>query len=129
MSNLFQHGAFRSAAGLQLTWKIDCDALTDMDWRTVAGIVTGSGIYYREAVGVPTGGERFAAALNLFCWPEKSDVTLLVDDVLTTGGSMIREREKLGDKRVLGIVLFSRMHNTPEWIRPIFQLGGNFYDH
>ena len=31
--NLFQKVDFKSSAGLDLSWKIECDAITDDEWE------------------------------------------------------------------------------------------------
>lgn len=74
---------FTSHAGLELSWKIDCDSLTDADWSCIAAQVA-QRIRFRDVIGVPSGGLRFAAALEQYA-DQASDVTLIVDDVLTTG--------------------------------------------
>ena len=37
--NLFQNGDFTSHAGLPLTWKIECDAITESEWQCLAQII------------------------------------------------------------------------------------------
>ncbi len=115
MINLFQDGRFQSHGGETLNWKIECEALTDVDikclaWRTVELI---GGTYAVE--GVPTGGLRFAKALKKFM--HMSVDILIVDDVLTTGASM--EEQRAG-REAKGIVIFAR-GPCPDWVTPLFQ--------
>ena len=37
--DLFQTVDFISHAGLPLTWKIECDALSDDEWKTIAKMI------------------------------------------------------------------------------------------
>ena len=63
--NLFQSGQFKLHSGGESSLKIDCNALTDEDWATVARVVAQQ-IPFRYAIGVPTGGLKFAEALNKY---------------------------------------------------------------
>jgi Lar family restriction alleviation protein len=96
---LFKHGDFISAAGLKLTWKIECDALTDADWQAIAAAAADSLPHFCEAIGVPRGGLRLAEALNAYA-TDSSKLILVVDDVWTTGKSLTE---------------FAREHATGEW--------------
>ena len=116
---LFQSGDFVLHSGASSGFKIDCDALTDDDWETLARIVAGR-TKFGAVYGVPSGGERFADALQKYIDPSES-TTLLVDDVLTTGASMEAAR-KLTPGVVLGVVVFAR-GACPPWIWPIFTMG------
>jgi hypothetical protein len=86
-SSLFQSGDFVSAAGPRLSWKIECDSLTDTDWKTIAEQSVDHLPKFRQAVGVPRGGLTLAGYLNEYADPS-SDLILVVDDVWTTGKSM-----------------------------------------
>ena len=125
MTNLFERGKFTSNAGITLDYKIDCDALTDEDIETLAKVI-GEGMGFSKAISVPTGGDRLTAALVQY-----EDITydtiLIVDDVLTTGGSMERVKKRVmhdySDEydEIIGIVVFAR-GECPDWIEAIFQL-------
>jgi hypothetical protein len=133
MTDLFILGTFRSHSGIDLGWKIDADALTDADLATLAKLVADR-ITFSRVIGIPRGGLRFAAALKPYCaTPPISTIpiTLVVDDVLTTGRSM--EEVKAGiihsfDSenqpvcQILGVVIFARAV-PPYWVRPIFSLA------
>lgn len=113
---LFQLGNFTSAAGLKLTWKIECDALTDDDWQCIAAVV-GPGLDFGEVEGVPNGGVKLAHYLKPYATGQG---LLIAEDVLTTGNSMNRHR---AGRPADGLVLFSRAILVPPWVRPILQLS------
>jgi orotate phosphoribosyltransferase len=115
---MFNHGDFIANSGKKLSFKIECDDLTDSDIECMAFIV-GKKFTFREVIGVPTGGLRLAKALEPYV-SEKGNI-LVVDDVLTTGASM----EKYRTPDSVGVVIFSR-GICPEWIYPIFKLSSIF---
>lgn len=120
MSNLFQSGDFTLHSGQRSNFKIDCDALTDADWETLAVMAVERLEYFTAVEGVPRGGLKLAAAL------EKHKTTcadfepqlLIVDDVLTTGASMEKQR---ADRDTTGIVVFARGPLLP-WVKALFVL-------
>ena len=76
-------------------------------------------VKFREVIGIPEGGVRFAQALERY--KQGGYPTLIVDDVLTTGASMEAIRKKRG-RDSIGIVLFAR-GECPNWITPLFRLS------
>jgi len=125
---LFKRGNFTSHSGLELNWKIDCDDLTDDDLDTLAWLVSNQ-IQFKEVVGVPQGGLRFAKALKRYQRDDASCYFLIVDDVITTGKSFWQWRDRLDrndDPHVAGIAIFSRGHTNlyPHWVDWIFELNG-----
>lgn len=141
--NLFQRGEFTLHNGSHTSWKIDCDALTYEDFAALADFVVATSrgdfedetlhrglcLEFTEVYGVPTGGTAFAAALNKYCKPVRGrDKILIVDDVMTSGGSLYEVRaallEERPDAQVQAVVIFNRGKFTEEdhrWIVPIFQ--------
>lgn len=117
--NLFQHGGFTLNSGMQSILKIECDALTREDWRTLA-LLTSNRIKFSSVVGVPRGGLVFADELMSYCSNESGLPCLIVDDVLTTGGSMAKVRQEI-EGPTIGVVVFAR-GPCPAWIKPIFQM-------
>lgn len=118
--SLFQTGNFNLNSGESSTWKVECDALTDEDLRTLAYIATTNvlfkiGISYGTVEGVPTGGLRFAKELEKYATGQH---LLIADDVLTTGNSMERLRN---GREAIGIVIFARA-KPPPWIHAIWSL-------
>lgn len=112
--NLFQYNdatQFSLAGGSQTVFKVECDNMTDDDWRTYAFLVRDAMAYcgwrVNEIEGVPTGGLVFAEYLRAICKIGDPDgMTLIVDDVLTTGGSINKQRA--GRSNCLGIVIWRR---------------------
>ncbi len=127
--NMFQKEDFVSHAGLNLTWKIECDAMTPEDWDTIAYIVSLS-YKFSNVRGIPRGGLPFQKALEKY---EDSSVLkiLIVDDVLTSGESMSEFKDSIlkgsrtiwEDKDIQGVVLFSRFPCNLDWVKIIFQLN------
>jgi hypothetical protein len=118
---LFKAGKFKSHSGLELDWKIDCDALTDEDIECLASIIA-SRFKFRYVYGIPEGGIRLEKALWQYASVDSSSL-LVVDDVLTTGKSMnaLKARYNSGLRKMIGVVIFAR-GPCPEWVTPIFQL-------
>ena len=115
-------------SGQQSNFKIDCDALTDGDWETVARLI-GTHLAFDKVVGVPQGGLKLAAALQPYCrladtHRKEASLTLIVDDVCTTGASLEHQKELVGGHCV-GAVLFAR-GKAPSWVWPVFQLQGPY---
>lgn len=123
MSGLFQEGVFRLHSGTESDFKIDCDALADIEIAVLAKQLSKRVPSFGRVIGVPTGGLRLAEAMRRYV---TEGPLLIVDDVLTTGRSMDEMRE--GDRLAIGAVLFAR-GKCPEWVTPLFQMhevrGGN----
>jgi len=117
--NLFQCGGFTLNSGMHSVLKIECDALTREDWKTLAHLVSDK-IKFNSVVGVPRGGLIFAEELMPYCSDKKELPCLIVDDVLTTGGSMTRFRDEIKEPTI-GVVAFA-CGACPAWIKPIFQM-------
>lgn len=118
---LFNSDEFVSNAGVKLSWKIECDGLDDADLQTLAQVISDK-IEFCSVYGIPRGGIQIADALRRYC--SQHGPHLIVDDVLTTGGSMELARQRF-DGDVVGVVLFSR-GVCPSWITPVFQLDHLF---
>ena len=121
---LFQFGRIKLHSGEISQWKIECDALTDEDLETLAYM--GAKIIgdFSAVEGVPRGGLRFAKHLKQYI--TKTGPLLIVDDVLTTGNSMI---EFKADRKALGLVIFNRSkYYCPSWIKAIFQFDPASFD-
>ena len=121
MVNLFQQGNFILHSGRESFFRIECAALTDADWETLALLVARR-FDFRKVIGIPRGGEKFAKALEKYCDSE-SQVILIVDDVLTTGQSMKEEqgRQQKEGITIKGVVVFLR-GCCPLWVWSIFQM-------
>lgn len=62
MNNLFQIGDFRLHSGRKSTFKIECDALTDEDWETLARLIS-QRYTFGWVHGIPKGGWKLAECL------------------------------------------------------------------
>jgi hypoxanthine phosphoribosyltransferase len=125
--SLFQKKEFESHSKKNLTWKIECDDLTDSDIETFAYIISKS-VTFGKVVGIPRGGLRLAKALEKYTSAGCQDI-LIVDDVLTTGNSMEKMAESLykeTGRDSFGVVIFSRTDVYPNWIHPIFVYQSEF---
>lgn len=135
--HLFQRGDFTLNSGSKSTWKIECDALTPADWEGAAELVCLLVGPFRAVVGVPRGGAPLAAALRyrytaFLPGGDTPAPVLIVDDVLTTGGSMTRLRDRLvadyqyKPGEIVGAVLFAR-GPLPEWVKAVCPLPECFW--
>jgi len=115
---LFVKKTFKMHSGGIAHYKINCDALTDGDIEVLAWMISEKG-KFSKVYGIPTGGNRLAAALQKYRTDE--GVKLIVDDVLTSGGSMEETKQKLGWYDAIGIVIFAR-NRPPSWVRAIFEM-------
>lgn len=138
--NLLNTGAFTLHSGQKTRFKIDCDALSDDDWDAIAELVV-SQYEFSEVIGIPRGGDKLALRLVKHI-DKTSDTLLIVDDVLTTGMSMIEMRKRLGfsehthhhmddpdyvsSRTCLGFVVFQRGEPGLWWVESLFKLNDDF---
>ena len=122
-TNLFVEETFVGHSGGTLHWKIEMDALKDAEWKCIARmIMEHQKDFFQAAIGIPRGGLKLSSYLNEYATQNSKDPYLLVDDVLTTGGSMEQYKEEhLKEKDVIGWVVFSRTKPV-EWINTLFQM-------
>jgi len=119
--NLFQKKTFKAHSGSIEHFKIECDALTNEDIKTLAYIIARRIPFY-DVYGIPKGGIRIANALEKYKDKNGHGYFLIVDDVLTTGNSMEEAKWKCyANPKITGVVLFAR-GKCPDWVFPIFQL-------
>lgn len=120
--SLFQRGDFLLRSGQRSGWKIECDALTIEDWQALALMASEMLPAFRSVVGVPRGGLVFAQALQSYATGADWGPVLLAEDVVTTGGSMIRYREaNLAGESVIGVCAFAR-GKCPDWVTPLVSM-------
>ena len=137
MTNLFVRKDWIMHSGGLAHYKIECDALTEDDYATLAFIVCeklqrytrplsgchNSGI--KRVIGIPRGGILFAEAIEREIQErggyDANGIVVIVDDVLTTGRSMEEARAACGDSAPCGVVIFAR-GRCPDWIKPIFEM-------
>ena len=122
--NLFQSVDFISHSGLELKWKIECDALSDPEWFTISQMIMEISVPFKEAIGIPRGGTQLGSLLNQYGTGKRKDPILLVDDVLTTGESMKQFKTKRSwryPSDYIGWVVFAR-NKCPDWVTALFQM-------
>lgn len=128
--NLFQLGDFTLNSGAKSKWKLECDALSDGGIAALAEMIRQLVGPFGGVEGVPRGGLRLEAALKPYAGLDGPH--LIVDDVLTTGGSMEKMRKSLpiqgpaGRPGVIGAVVFAR-GQCPLWIKALFQMPECFW--
>ena len=126
-NDLFKSINFKSHSGLDLTWKIECDVLSDSEWLTISEMIMEVSPPFKEAIGIPTGGTKLGKLLNRYSTGEREHPICIVDDVLTTGGSMNEVRRKRhwrNPTEYIGWVVFARI-TPPDWVRALFQMTNN----
>lgn len=118
--SLFRTGRFILHSGQPTDFKIDCDFLTDEDYEACA-FLGSKVVKFGHVVGVQASsdegidnGARFARAMLPYA---TTGPTLIVDDVLTTGQSMIETRAIY--QNAIGLVIFTR-RRPPDWIKALF---------
>jgi len=118
---LFVAGDFKSHSGLILHEKIECDALTPADLDCLAQIIHRHAWPWSRAIGIPFGGVPLATVLNLRYKRSDDAPVLVVDDVLTTGKSLI---EAMGQyANATGFVIFDRSGKPlPPGVKAIFTM-------
>ena len=116
--NLFIKEDFISHAGLPLTWKVECDALTEKDYEALAKIVSEK-LIFCDVKGIPRGGIPFEKALKKYYTHNESDPLLICDDVYTTGTSM----REVYEEGAIGVVVFARNEINDDWIKAIWQMA------
>lgn len=124
--NLFQSGEYRLHSGELSDYKLECDALTWEDLETLA-LIASKALVWKDVWPIPTGGTPFAASLKKYNTGEATDPLLIVDDVYTTGESMLKVGETALNEghEIQGLVIFAR--RTPLWwVKALFQLTEDF---
>ena len=112
---LFQIGDFKSHAGLPLSWKIECDAITNDEWRCIARMIMEYQTQpFRYAVGIPRGGSPLGYALNAHATDNADHPVLICDDVYTTGTSFKQfvEKGNYNEEEIIKWVAFARKPTT-----------------
>lgn len=115
--DLFQIGSFELHNGQTSPFKIECDALSDVDIAVIGQMMLDILPIFSAVEGVPSGGLRLAEYLKHYA-ADGDFPLLIIDDVLTTGGSM--EEHRAG-RYAVGGVIFAR-GPCPEWVTPLFQM-------
>lgn len=120
--DLFQKIDFKSHSGLDLSWKLEMDALTNNEWKCIAHMIMDYSKPFQAAIGIPRGGIKISQYLNEYATGISTDPYMLVDDVMTTGGSMENyKKEHLKNNHVMGWVVFAR-GSVPIWCDALFRM-------
>ena len=127
-TDLFQQSNFKSHAGLDLTWKIECDAISDAEWECFARMISEIETrQFSKVVGIPRGGVKLQNALSNYVSGNADDPILIVDDVWTTGTSF-REfteiqtiKDDIEQKDWFGWCIFARTM-TDSKVSALFQM-------
>jgi len=117
---MFSKEQIKLNSGQLSDFKIECDSLTVEDWECLAYLIS-KRLQFRSVLSVPKGGDKLASYLSGYCQDNKALPLLICDDVLTTGNSMEKVKEQIGQDNIIGVVIFSR-GKCPKWITPIFQM-------
>jgi len=124
-AQLFVDVKFIASSGQELSWKVECNAISEAEWDWAAARVA-ERFTFREVHGIPGGGLPFEKALRPYIQKD-GHCFLIVDDVLTTGGSMEKAKEDLRRRHKgvprIGVVLFARV-SPPPWIGALWQHWG-----
>lgn len=117
---LFEQGDFTLHSGGKSKYRINCDRLADEDIALVAERLAELLPPFSSVEGIPTGGLRLAEAMKRY-YATGPGVHVIVDDVWTTGASMIAARDAYtGPEPVFGAVIFRRglTGSCPDWVYP-----------
>lgn len=107
--DLFQDVNFVSHSGLNLTWKIECDALNEGEWNALAKMIREyESRSWSEVIGIPRGGIPLANALSKYSVNNSKHPKLIVDDVYTTGKSFRDFSENYPDENLIKWCVFAR---------------------
>lgn len=113
--NLFQLGSFTLSSGKGSSFKIECDALRTGSWEAIAAELVKRLPDFGDVEGVERGGIPLAEAMFPYI---TNGPLLIVDDVLTTGSSIERQRD---GRPAVGAVVFAREAQLiPSWVVPLF---------
>ena len=123
--NLFQEIDFVGHSGDNLHWKIECDALSDSDWKCLAFMISEHEPRpLQAAIGIPRGGVKLGIYLNEYSTQNPKHPYLICDDVLTTGGSMNEYKDKYFSKYdCFGWVIWNRgKFENIDWVKSLFTM-------
>jgi len=112
--DLFQEVDIIGHAGGRLTWKIECDAISDAEWEVLAKqILHYERRPFRVAIGIPSGATKLGDILNRYASGQPQHPVLVVDDVYTTGTSFKEFKQKhYQDEHIMQWVIFARKPTT-----------------
>ena len=123
--DLFQKINFISHAGIPMSYKIECDAISKTEWSALAEMIMDfEKRPFSKVVGIPRGGLPLQWALEPYI-TEGNHPWMVVDDVYTTGTSF---REFCTTKETMFAikwVIFARKPINPnDDVNVLFQMPG-----
>ena len=114
-THLFVEEDFKSHAGLNLHWKLECDALDIEEWKCIARMIMEYQTEpFRAAIGIPRGGVKLGQFLNEYSTQNSDHPYLLVDDVLNSGKTLMYSSSEFLTVplvKLSTVVLVNRNHN------------------
>jgi orotate phosphoribosyltransferase len=125
--SLFNRGDFTLHSGARSNFLIDCAVLGDEDWSALAEQLAARLPRFSRVVGIPRGGLALARAMRAHA-TRGANRTLVVDDVVSTGGSMYAAiaKERKQGREATGAAIFARaevpatLHVVPLfWMEPL----------
>jgi hypothetical protein len=123
--NLFQYGEITLHSGEESNFKIECDALTDHDWLTIAEMIRPRIPSFGQVLGIPDGGLPLQRIMEGFQSGVETEPLLIVDDVYTTGASMRDAHFKMASRwkgLIFGVVVFARAPIQEPWVQALWTL-------
>jgi len=121
--DLFQKIDFVSHAGIPMSWKIECDAITLAEWQCLAKMIMEyQKSPFSRAEGIPRGGVALGVALNKYASGNPKDPVLIADDVYTTGTSFKEYcKEHYPNEFVYQWTVFAR-HQPSNGVKALFTM-------
>lgn len=120
---LFTYGRFTLHSGNTSSFLIDCDELSKLDLVGLAAIAAKKLLpAFGSVHAIAEGGLKFGEHLLGYC---TSGPVLIVDDVCTTGNSLIEHYEMLEQKDTVGVVIFNR-GGLPNWCYSLFDMNDGY---
>ncbi len=128
MSNLIQLGEVDLNSGLRSDYKLVADDFIRDNLLGLVHLIRKLVGPFGSVYGVPRGGLALEEALLQHIDRSLVSTVLIVDDVLTTGGSLKRAREKLAGSHtfIVGAVVFAR-GPLPTWVKAVFPMPADFW--
>ncbi len=127
---LIHQGDFTLNSGAKSSWKLIADQFIEDNLAGLVELICILAGPFSRVEGIPRGGTRLAEALAPYCTIENTGHVIL-DDVLTTGGSMQRAMSaamKVGraSRSLRGVVVFAR-GPLPPGVAAIFSMPEAFW--
>lgn len=125
---LVQIGEVQLNSGQWLDWKLIADDFIRENLEGLVHLIRSKAGPFSHVYGIPRGGSLLEEALFPHASRSLQSTCLVVDDVLTTGGSFKRAKEKLSGtySHFIGWTVFSR-GPCPGWVTSVFQMPEPFW--